>query len=697
MVSKLGSHAFTAVGAACAVVAVAASGDDARYSSLLAWKRDRISRVFALGYTDLGVNGRGPVEIRTVDGQACLVGSTVGFDVDNSYAFDIDEPVTLTLTYVPELTNAQILIVLFDKNAGDGRGSIDITPEHTGSAARATVQLDRARFAGQGAQGVDLAISGRQGTMALCDITITRSGATKAPGAFGRVRLEIRDGAGGPPVPARVGLYDASGRLPLPSDEAVPVNRFTDSIRRVWMNRRTFWSVDSREAFYVNGRYEARVPVGIYDLVVSRGPEYRLYRQKITVRPDELSTVAVALQRYDDLPARGWFSGESHLHLKRDQVADTNVWTVVAAEDLHIAHLLEMGNIVGTYFKQPAWGRRGRYERNGVALLSGQEDPRTVARGHTIHWNVDTHAHFEAEGFFQYHFVFERTRRGGAITGYAHLGELFNGRRGLAIDVPFGLVDFIEVLQGGRINTEIWYSFLNLGYRVLPVAGADWPYFGPTLPGVERTYVKVDGGFSTDAWLEGFRRGHAYVTNGPTLEFTINGRPMGEEIRVRRGAKLEIAASTRLNPDIDTLDRLELVVLGDVVAQEPARGQARAQLTKTLTAEHSMWVAVRALGGHQEPQFTTVAHSAPIYVVVEDGPTWRAESVPQLVALQRGHLRDLLALPVNADGDLEFFETRETIAEQWQKQLPMLTPRVKEADARYQALLDRFQKSRTDH
>ena len=50
--------------ASCAVsagllvtVALTAAGDDARYSKPLSWKKDRISRVFALGYTDLGVNG----------------------------------------------------------------------------------------------------------------------------------------------------------------------------------------------------------------------------------------------------------------------------------------------------------------------------------------------------------------------------------------------------------------------------------------------------------------------------------------------------------------------------------------------------------------------------------------------------------------------------------------------------------------
>ena len=45
-----------------------------------------------------------------------------------AYAFDIDEAVDLTLTYVPELTTAQALVVMFDKSGGDGRGSMKVVP-----------------------------------------------------------------------------------------------------------------------------------------------------------------------------------------------------------------------------------------------------------------------------------------------------------------------------------------------------------------------------------------------------------------------------------------------------------------------------------------------------------------------------------------------------------------------------------------
>ena len=671
-----------------------AHGRDARYIEEVSWKKERIARVVAANRSELGLSGsKRKIETKTIAGRSCLVGSLLAFDVDDGYAFDIDEPIEITVTYAPELSTAPFAVA-WDKNAGDGYGvSTDVKPEPGEALRSVTLRLDRARLAGQGVLKTDVAIAARnQGVLALCDVAIARSGTTRPPAAGGRLHLTVKDAKTGQPVAARVGLYDVTGRTPLPSDSAAFVHRFADEARLHWLNRRTFWASENRQAFYVSGDYQASVPAGLYDLVVTRGPEYRLVQQKVEVKPDAPADVTVTLERYADLPSGGWYSADSHIHLMRDQPADTNIWTQLSAEDVHLGNLLEMGNIEGTYYKQPAWDRAGWFMRDGYAMVPGQEDPRTGMRGHTIHWNLKQHVHFEKEAFFQYDRVFERTRSQGALTGYAHLGELFNGRRGLALDVPFGLVDFIEVLQGGRLNTEIWYSFLNLGYKVLPVAGADYPYFGPTLPGVERTYARVDGAFTPQSWYDGFRRGHAYVTNGPLLQFTINGRTMGEEVRVKRGAPLEIAAEAQLNPDVDRLDRLELVMLGEVETQIAAAGKDKARLQKTLTAERSMWVAVRAYGNHQEPQFTTVAHSAPIYVVVDDQPTWKADALASLVQYQRAQLNELLTVPIDPSSDLEAWETGETLADQWPKQLPLLAPRIREADAKYQQLLERARK-----
>ena len=268
--------------------------------------------------------------------------------------------------------------------------------------------------------------------------------------------------------------------------------------------------------------------------------------------------------------------------------------------------------------------------------------------------------------------------------------QLFNGERGLALDVPFDLVDFIEVLQGGRLYDDIWYSFLNLGFNVRPIAGADYPYFGPTLPGVERTYVRLDGPFSPNEWYNAYRSGHTYVSNGPFLEFRVNGREMGSEVRVARGESLEIVAEASLNPDIDRLNRLEVVVHGDVVARQAANGGDRVRLETRIEAGGSLWLAVRAFGDRDGERDMTVAHSAPrCSSIVDDEPWWKLEAVPELVARHRAKLRELLNEPIRPAGDLEYWETSRLLEEEWEQQRMRLEPRVREADARYQALLDR--------
>ena len=667
-----------------------AHGSEARYVREVDWTRPRIAHTYGLSYSELGLGAyRNEVETRTVGGRACIAGGLIGFDIDDGYAFDVDEPVTLTLTYAPALTTP--FTVVWDRNGGDGLGRAEVEPEAGDGLESVTLTLDRARLAGHGTRGIDIAVGSRDG-LCICDIEVTRSGATDVPAAFGRISLQITDAATGRPAPARVGLYDSTGRMPLPSGDAILVHRYTDEIRRLWISPRTFWPSPHRQAFYVDGSYEARVPAGTYELVVTRGIEYRVHHGEIEILPDQTGTVPVALERYADQPARGWYSGDAHIHIQRDAVRDDNIWAQVAAEDVHVANLLQMGNMAGTHFGQPAWGAAGRFERDGHALVSGQEDPRTVHRGHTIHHNLQRPLHLGPESYFLYHRVFEESRGQGGVSGYAHHAELFNGRRGMALDVPFGLVDFVEILQRGRLPTDLWYGFLNLGYKLLPAAGSDFPYMD--LPGVVRSYAKIDGPFSVDAWFDAFRAGRLYVTNGPLLEVTADGRMAGAELHVEPGAAVEVVAEASLNPDLDRLDRLELVVHGEVVATERAGGRDRVRLRTTVTAERSQWLAVRAFGERQEPGNVTVAHSAPIYVIVEGRPFYRDERVPELVALQRTRLRELLTEAVDPNGDLEPWETRSLLSEMWPGQRRLLEPRVEEADASYRALLEAVEESR---
>ena len=679
--------------AACPV-GLDAHGTDARRVVTLSWKKDRITRVLGANRSELGLNGsKAPEQTLTIAGRSCLFGDLFAFDIDDRYAFDIDEAVDVTLTYAPERT--QPFRVAWDQNGGEGFGLSQVTTPEPGAALRqTTIRMDRARFAGLGILKTDLAV-GARGGLVLCDINIERSHKTSAARSTGRIRIEVKDAASGRTVPARLGLFDETGRTPLPSAQALEVHRYADDTRLVWVAQRLLWPSRHRLAFYTNGLYESDVPAGSYDLVATKGPEYRVFNGRVDVKAGQTNTVTISLSRYADQPSARWYSGDTHLHLMRDQVQDLSVWGQVAAEDVHVGNLLEMGNIVTTHFRQPAWGPAGRFLRDGHLITSGQEDPRTTQRGHTIHHNLKTPVHLPAEDYFSYHKVFEASHSQGGVSGYAHMGQLFNGRRGLAVAVPFELVDFIEVLQGGRLVTETWYPFLNLGFKVNPAAGSDYPYFGPSLPGAERYYVKLEGPFDPDAWFASFKAGHAFVSNGPLIDVTVNGQGMGQEIRVPRGARLDIAATARLNPDIDRLGRLEVIVHGDVVATERANGQDRIDLRKELIADRSMWIAVRALGEREAaPQGQTlelaaVAHSAPIYVVVDGQPFWKTAAVPELVKQQRQLLQDLLNAPVDPMGDLEAWETVDVLARQWERQRFLLRARVEQADARYVEILKR--------
>ena len=102
------------------------------------------------------------MEVRDVEGRSCLVGALFALDVDDDYAFDIDEPVTLTLTYATGSTTP--FIVGWDRNGGEGVGVTDeVAPVPDGAFASSTLTLDRARFAGRGVRGTDLAVSAWEG------------------------------------------------------------------------------------------------------------------------------------------------------------------------------------------------------------------------------------------------------------------------------------------------------------------------------------------------------------------------------------------------------------------------------------------------------------------------------------------------------------------------------------------------------
>ena len=161
---------------------------EARYIEPVPWDKEHITKAIGLGYPELGMEmDVAHSEMRTIDGRSCVVGNMVSFDVDDDYAFDIDEPVSVTLTYAPEHTSATSFQVIWDRNGGDGHGRLVVDVEPGATFRETTVTLDRARLAGLGAQRTDFAVGVSRAAVALCDVSIERSGTTSPAAQFGTV------------------------------------------------------------------------------------------------------------------------------------------------------------------------------------------------------------------------------------------------------------------------------------------------------------------------------------------------------------------------------------------------------------------------------------------------------------------------------------------------------------------------------
>src|SRR5689334_1974009 len=166
-------------------------------------------------------------QVVTLDGKRCVEGSSFSFDVDERYAFDLDETVQVEVEFyrpaqaaVPELS--------YEKNGeadATVRGQMPAMEDGV-RAHKATFTLERARFANRGLFLTDFSIklgsAGDAGAqeMTICNVSLKRSYTTVVPKAFGNIALEVADESG-KTVPARVGIYDPTGRLPLPSEEAI--------------------------------------------------------------------------------------------------------------------------------------------------------------------------------------------------------------------------------------------------------------------------------------------------------------------------------------------------------------------------------------------------------------------------------------------------------------------------------------------
>jgi hypothetical protein len=339
-----------------------------------------------------------------------------------------------------------------------------------------------------------------------------------------------------------------------------------------------------------------RLPPGRYALRVFKGIEYRMAAQEFEVLRNEKTAVSVALQRWIDLPAEGWYSADDHLHIARpSSTFDDLIARWMEAEDLHVANLLQMGLAQSIHITpQYGFGQPSVYQQGRTLVASGQENPRTHVLGHSISLGSPKWIDF-SETYLAYDRFWREARRLGAINGFAHWG-VGGADEGLAVWIPEQLLDFLEVLGFGLSYYESWYELLNLGVRMTPTAGTDYPC-SASLPGRERFYTHLSGPLRYGDWLDAVRSGRTFITNGPVLDFHVAGASMGDELNLEKPGTVVVEGRVRFDPGRDNVTSLELVAAGEVVFSSRERtGLGEIRLRTELPLRASTWLALRARG-----------------------------------------------------------------------------------------------------
>ncbi len=393
-------------------------------------------------------------------------------------------------------------------------------------------------------------------------------------------------------------------------------------------------------AYFVSKPFAITLPPGKWRLAVQRGPEYLPYFEEFTVTAGQTLEQNVKMARWVDMPRQGWYSGDAHVHSWRIAPSqDEFIMTWAQAMDVHMMNVVSYGTLKDNNGAiQKSYGEASRFHRGDYWMESGAEDPRENIneQGHVTQINIQKIVR-DTSKYHLYDYVFDGVHAQGGLVGYSHLAwspEFFRRKNpdlnpgwDASINIIRGKVDFIDILEAAHMGLEDFYDFLNLGVKLIAMGSSDFP---AASVGEERTYAYTGRGkFTVDAWYAAVKQGHTFTTNGPMLMMTVGGKMPGDEVRVGKNAKVRVRAEAWAPEVIGAPKVLEVVSHGRVIRSVKSSGPKQEKLTVEfeLPADESQWIAARTTSFNG-----ALAHTSPVYIIV-DGASFADQSqVPQLVA-----------------------------------------------------------------
>ena len=383
--------------------------------------------------------------------------------------------------------------------------------------------------------------------------------------------------------------------------------------------------------FSVNGMETVKVKPGLYTVTASRGFEYEIEQMNTTILPGVDNAVSFVGNIAHSVPTPGWISADFHMHnifssdalprpvpRVKQLAAEGLEMPVISEHDVIIdyddylveAKALdwvfpvtgsEISSGIGHFNAWPLTSRADRSDYYGLPFIEFDDEMEFVRH----------HEHPEM-------WEFARNEFGAEIVQVNHPGGWFNY---VGYDQTVGLsgvnperwgdgFDAIEAWRGD--NLIKYFSFLDQGFNVTVHGNSDSHSFGSL--GNPRNLIAMPIGgdepqtANIDFFIQNDLAHRVIVTNGPFIEFSINGESVGGFVTDQVGFDVNLKITVHAPTWMD-IDYVKVISNhGEVLAEETigtTSSTVRYDETVTVSVATDAWFIVET--GH------TSAKLGPVY------------------------------------------------------------------------------------
>ncbi|PCJ60590.1 MAG: hypothetical protein COA79_08450 [Planctomycetota bacterium] len=474
-----------------------------------------------------------------------------------------------------------------------------------------------------------------------------------------RVNLKVIDKDSKKPVAVKIHLHGEVGEYLCPVDRHRIINAgWNEDIAPEQLHE------GLHQTTYINGDTIIDLPVGNVYIEVSKGFEIKSIRKVFKVTKGT-KQITITIQKVLPWREKGWVTADTHVHF----LSPTTAHLEGSAEGVNVVNLLssqwgEYMSNVGDFDGKNTWGSKENGGDGEFLVRVGTENRQHVMghisllgySGNMISpmcaGGSDEAAIGDPVDVLLSQWAKQCKDQGGLVI----MPHFPHPRMENAAAIINGHIDAIELCSWGDLYSGIspytlsdWYRYLNCGIFIPAVGGTD-KMSAETPIGAIRTYAHIPKSkkFTYDNWMRSIENGHTFVSYGPLMEFSVDGKHAGQNIKMTsKGGTL--SAHYELASANCPMHSIELIVNGEI-REEKKISKTKAEGYFSIKVDRSSWVALRVRGKYKDKPVMLAAHSSPVLVYVKDKPFKAAA--------------DAMTILEQLEGTMAYFETLATRPEE---------------------------------